>query len=65
MPASARFTIEIERGGWLLDHGDSGAVRCARLWRNVRGGYRARRLLAERLEHGEPTGELDGLSQTA
>jgi predicted RNase H-like HicB family nuclease len=71
MSTPARFAIEIERepdGRWIAEISRLpgllvyGATRAEAV---ARAKALALRVLAERLEHGEPTGELDGLFEAA
>ena len=71
MSTPTRFTIEIEReadGRWIAEiaalHGvlAYGATREEAI---ARAKALALRVLAERLEHGEAAGELDGLFEAA
>jgi predicted RNase H-like HicB family nuclease len=71
MPTPARFAIEIEReadGRWIAEIRELpgmlayGAIRQEAV---ARAKALAVRVLAERLEHGEATGELDALFEAA
>jgi predicted RNase H-like HicB family nuclease len=71
MRTPARFTIEIEReadGRWIAEIPALPGVLAYGATREeavARAKALALRVLAERLEHGEPTGELDGLFEAA
>ena len=71
MPTPARFTIEIERetdGRWIAEIPALPGVLAYGATREaaVAGAKAlALRVLAERLEHGEPTVELDSLFEAA
>ena len=71
MPMPARFTIEIEReadGRWIAEIPALPGVLAYDATRDeavARAKALVLRVLAERLEHGEATGELDGLFQAA
>jgi predicted RNase H-like HicB family nuclease len=71
MPTPARFTIEIEREAdsrWIAEIPALPGVLAYGTTREeaiARVKTLALRVLAERLEHGEPTGELDSLFEAA
>jgi hypothetical protein len=70
MPTATRFTIESEReadGRWLAEIPALPGVLAygERARRRSRAKALALRVLAERLERGEATGELDGLFDAA
>jgi predicted RNase H-like HicB family nuclease len=71
MPTPTRFIIELEReadGRWIAEiPGLPGvlAYGTTRKQAVARAKALALRVLAERLERGEPTGELDGLFEAA
>ena len=71
MPMPTRFTIEVEQeadGRWIAEVQALPGVLAYGATReeaNARAKALALRMLAERLEHGEATGELDGLFETA
>jgi predicted RNase H-like HicB family nuclease len=71
VPTPARFAIEIEReadGRWIAEIPALSGVLADGVSREeaiARVKALALRVLAERLEHGEPTGELDGLFEAA
>jgi predicted RNase H-like HicB family nuclease len=71
MRTPARFTIEIEReadGRWIAEIPALPGVLAYGATRDqaiARAKALALRVLAERLEHGEPTGELDDLFEAA
>jgi predicted RNase H-like HicB family nuclease len=71
MPTPARFAIEIEReadGRWIAEIPALAGVLAYGATRDeaaARAKAQALRVLAERLEHREPTGELDGLFKAA
>jgi len=71
MPTPARFTIEIEReadGRWIAEIAALPGVLTYGASREdavARAKALALRVLAERLERGEVTGELDGLFEAA
>jgi predicted RNase H-like HicB family nuclease len=71
MPTSARFTIEIEReadGRWIAEiPALPGVLAYGATREEAVAGVKALalRVLAERLEQGEPTGELDALFEAA
>ena len=71
MPPPARFTIETEReadGRWIAEiPALPGVLAYGATREEAVAGAKALalRVLAERLEHGEPTGELDGLFEAA
>jgi predicted RNase H-like HicB family nuclease len=69
MPTPGRFAIEIEReadGRWIAEIPALPGVLAYGATREEAVAHAkalALRVLAERLEHGEPTGELDGLCE--
>ena len=71
MPMPPKFAIEIEReadGRWSAEIPALPGVLAYGATREeavARAKALALRVLAERLEHGEPTGELDGLFEAA
>jgi predicted RNase H-like HicB family nuclease len=71
MPTSARFTIEIEQetdGRWIAEIPALPGVLAYGATREeaiASAKALALRVLAERLEHGEAMGELDGLFEAA
>ena len=71
MPTPTRFTIEIEReadGRWIAEIPALPGVLAYGGTREkaiARAKALALRVLAERLEHGEATGKLDGLFEAA
>jgi len=71
MPTATRFTIEIEReadGRWIAEIPMLPGVLAYGAKREeaiARAKAMALRVLAERLEHGEATGELDALFEAA
>jgi predicted RNase H-like HicB family nuclease len=71
MPTSTRFTIESEReadGRWIAEIPALPGVLAYGATRDeaiARAKALALRVLAERLEHGEATGELDALFEAA
>jgi predicted RNase H-like HicB family nuclease len=71
MPTATRFTIESEReadGRWLAEISALPGVLAYGATREeaiARAKALALRVLAERLERGEATGELDGLFEAA
>ena len=71
MPTATRFTIESEReadGRWLAEISALPGVLAYGATREeaiARAKALALRVLAERLERGEATGELDGLFDAA
>jgi predicted RNase H-like HicB family nuclease len=71
MPTPARFAIEIEReadGRWIAEIPALPGVLAYGATREEAVAHvkaLALRVLAEKLEHGEPTGELDGLFEAA
>jgi predicted RNase H-like HicB family nuclease len=71
MPTAARFTIELDReadGRWIAEIRALPGVLAYGATRDeavARTKALALRVLAERLEQGEPTGELDVLFEAA
>ena len=71
MPTATRFTIESEReadGRWIAEIPALPGVLAYGATRDeaiARAKALALRVLAERLEHGEATGELDALFEAA
>ena len=71
MPTPARFIIEIERevdDRWIAEIPALPGVLAYGATREeaiARAKALALRVLAEKLEHGEPIGELDGLFEAA